>query len=639
MCGITGIIALNEKGKVLLGNISAATNCLSQRGPDKQAVFTDQRLALGHSRLAVVDTSSSANQPFTDSSGRYTIVFNGEFFNHKVYRQQLKSEGISFRSHSDTEVLLYLYIRDKEACLKYINGFFSLAIYDKQEGTIFWARDRFGVKPLLLYKDENIIAFGSELKALLALGMEKKLNKAALILYLQLNYLPPGMSMLQGVEKLAPGHFRYFRNEKLEDPQAWYQLPSASLSNAPANYKEAAAALFQLMENAVQLRLEADVPVGAFLSGGIDSSVITALAAMHKPDLHTFSIGFAEEPLFDETKYASLVAKKHNTQHTVFSLRNEDLYDQLHKVLDYIDEPFADSSALAVNILSMHTRKHVTVALSGDGADELFAGYNKHAAALKAMHPGILEKIISAGQPIWQRLPQSRNSFIGNKIRQLNRFSQGMSLPHPQRYWQWASLMSESDAIQLLKPEFVDETIQQELHDYERLLLKGIPNDDSVSLNHYLKKDVELVLAGDMLVKVDLMSMANSLEVRTPFLDYRVVEFAFSLPVDWKINAGMRKRILKDAFRDYLPEELYHRGKQGFEVPLLKWFKGELKSTIEQEWLEEDFIREQAIFDPNSIKLLKQKLFSNSPGDAVAQTWALIVFQHWWKKYFAPETT
>ena len=309
-------------------------------------------------------------------------------------------------------------------------------------------------------------------------------------------------------------------------------------------------------------------------------------------------------------------------------LSNEDLYANLHQVLDYIDEPFADSSALAVNILSMHTKKHVTVSLSGDGADELFAGYNKHAAELKARKGGIKANLVKASHPLLKQFPKSRNSSSGNKIRQLEKFAEGMKLSPQERYWQWAKWSGYKKEIIFSENYLKSKKGVSEFEKRKNDLLKNINSD----YNSVLLTDMQLVLENDMLVKVDRMSMSQSLEVRVPFLDHKIVDFAFSLPSNFKIDNKNRKKILKDAFKDKLPIELFNRGKKGFEVPLLKWFKTDLHSMITNDLLNDTFILEQGIFNTEEIKKLKAQLFSNNPNDAVEKVWAIIVFQYWWKK-------
>ncbi|MDQ3191222.1 MAG: asparagine synthase (glutamine-hydrolyzing) [Bacteroidota bacterium] len=627
MCGITGVYAFNSKteDENLLNKINSAVFALSKRGPDGFGVYSHNKVILGHTRLSIIDTSEAGSQPFTDVSGRYTIVFNGEFFNFQEHKEKLLHQGVSFTSGTDTEVLLYLYISEGEKCLDKINGFFAFAIYDNIEDSLFIARDRMGVKPLYYFLDQNHLLFASEMKALMAFGIKKEIDPASLYTYFQLNYIPAPHSIFKNINKLEPGNYIFIKYDKVSFTN-YYTIPKEE--NQTINYQDAKSQLVTLLDDAVKKRMIADVPLGAFLSGGIDSSIVTALASKHTKQLNTFSIGFKDEPMFDESHYAELVANKYKTNHTLFSLSNDDLYTHLFDALDYMDEPFADSSALNVYILSHLTRKHVSVALSGDGADEVFAGYHKHYAEHKAMQKGLSSFLVKVGAPLWERLPKSRNSAFSNKVRQLEKFSKGLKLSRKDRYWQWASLMDEKSADHL----FALNDEQRKIY-FERKnkVLKYI--NEKGDFNEVLYTDAKLVLPNDMLVKVDMMSMANSLEVRSPFLDYRVVNFAFSLPSSFKINDAMKKRVLQDAFKPLLPEEVYNRPKKGFEVPLLKWMRTDLKNLIENELLEENFIREQKIFNPIAVNKLVKKLNSSDPGDAVANIWALLVFQYWWKKY------
>ncbi|MFD1002903.1 asparagine synthase (glutamine-hydrolyzing) [Ohtaekwangia kribbensis] len=632
MCGITGIFAFNLVGKFNKIQISNATQAIQKRGPDYQDVYHDEWVGLGHRRLSIIDTTAVAHQPMWDESKRYCIVFNGEIFNFQSLKQELERKGYPFFSHSDTEVLLNLYIDQKEKCLSKLNGFFSFCVYDRQEKTFFLARDRFGIKPLLYLFDEDKFLFASEMKSILEYGIEKTVDYNSLHIYLQLNYIPAPDSIFQNVKKLMPGHYMKVSRQKM-DIQSYYDIPynREESERNTISYQDAQIRLKQLLEESVQRRLVADVPLGAFLSGGIDSSVVTALASKHKPDLHTFSIGFKDESFFDETEYARLVAKHFKTEHTVFSLTNNDLYAHVNAVLDYIDEPFADSSAIAVYILSKETRKHATVALSGDGADEMFAGYNKHAAFNRIIHKGFKEELVGAFHPLWKVLPQSRNNPLANKARQLLRFSEGMKLSAKDRYWRWAGYAHNDEALSMLHADIKVKSSHQEFAARKNTLLRHLP--DNAGINDILLTDMLLVLPNDMLTKVDLMSMANGLEVRVPFLDYEVVNFVFSLPGEYKINSQYRKRILQDAFRDILPAKLYNRPKKGFEVPLLKWFRNEMRSLITDDLLSKEFIHSQGIFEYSEIEKLKQQLFSSNPGDAHARIWGLVVFQWWWKKF------
>jgi asparagine synthase (glutamine-hydrolysing) len=633
MCGIVGYFSKEATHK-LEGALQCALPALNKRGPDSQsAQILSPHVGFGHARLSIIDTSSIANQPMPDPSGRYTIIFNGEIFNYRELRQQFLPD-VKFTSTSDTEVLLNLYIKMGRSCLQYLNGFFAFAIFDKQDGSVFLARDRFGIKPLHVYSDNDIIVFASELKAILQFPVKKEIDYNTLALYLQLNYIPGTNSMLKHIAKLKPGNYAVIDNAGNYTTSAYYQVPytpGTKISDAGMDYNQAKATLRKLVEDAVDRRLVSDVPLGAFLSGGIDSSIITACATKKVSQLNTFSIGFKDEPYFDETKYANLVAKKFGTNHTVFSVTNNEMFENIFSILDYIDEPFADSSAIAVYILSQKTRQKVTVALSGDGGDELFAGYNKHKAEQRARQKNVVNTLMQAGLPFFKALPKSRHSKFGNLFRQLNRYSEGLQLTAAERYWRWCSFSTQQEAVGLLKNKGLVNSA--ELEKRKAFVLDAVKQ--SGDLNDVLFADTQLVLPGDMLTKVDFMSMANSLEVRVPLLDYTVVDFAFSLPVSYKLDNAQGKRILKDAFRDVLPDELFTRSKHGFEVPLLKWMQTGLRSLIENELLEKNFVQQQGIFDWSEIEKVKQKLFSNDPGDVHATLWGLLVFQYWYKKYFA----
>ncbi|MEM9832781.1 MAG: asparagine synthase (glutamine-hydrolyzing) [Bacteroidota bacterium] len=634
MCGITGLYAFNELGKFHMIKLAAATEALESRGPDLGQHDLLDHVGLGHRRLSIIDTSREGSQPMRDASGRYTIVFNGEIYNYRELRQRLDGKGINYISQSDTEVLLYWLIYHGIQGLNEVNGFFAFAFFDAEENRMWLARDRFGIKPLLYYSDEDKFFFASEMKSLLTFGVEKQLDYSSLYHYLQLNYIPAPYTIFQNVKKLLPGQYLEVAKASEERVRAdtYYELQinSSDQSVADLSYEQQQQRLRELLDQSVQRRLVADVPLGSFLSGGIDSSVITGLARQHVDSFSTFSIGYRDEKFFDETRYAKLVAEKFETNHTVFSLTNDDLYRHLHDVLNYLSEPFADSSALPVYILSKETKQRVTVALSGDGADEIFSGYNKHLAAYRAMHPSWPEKLVELGLPLWQQMPKSRNGWLSNKARQFQRFAEGMQLNPRDRYWQWATFLSDERASRLLSSQSLEQLAFEQADDRRNHWLSTISDE---SINQFLLADTQLVLPNDMLTKVDLMSMANGLEVRVPFLDHEVVEFAFQSPEESKINHQMKKRIVQDAFRDMLPPELYQRPKHGFEVPLLGWFRTELKSTITGDLLADGYVEEQGIFDVDEIRLLKQRLFSASPGDVHATIWALVVFQWWWKRH------
>lgn len=634
MCGITGYYSFSEKSESNLIKVRQSTDKMFLRGPDCGNIYSQGPVALGHRRLSIIDTSTGAQQPMADISGRYTIAFNGEIFNYKElsekYLQQTWQRIGGPRTTSDTEILLYLLIEYGKECLPWLSGFFAFALHDKETGNLLIARDRYGKKPLNYYHTSEEFAFASEMKSLLEWGIPKKLNYSVLHQYLQLNYIPPPQSMIEGVSKLKPGHYMRLNASGLQEYHAYYQIEIVPDTYDRYTYDEAQAILIEKMDESVRERMISDVPLGAFLSGGIDSSVVVALASRYTDKLSTFSVGYKDNAFFDETRYAKLVAEKYKTNHTVFSLTNNDFLEHVYDVLNYLDEPFADSSAIPEYILCHHTRKHVTVALSGDGGDEVFAGYNKHAAEWKMRQSSFINSLVKTGLPLWKMLPRGRSNKITNLFRQLYRFAEGGSLSVKDRYWRWASFNTVAQANQLLTKESLAKVDYPLMENERQQILRHLGDMD---FNELLLTDMDLVLGGDMLVKVDMMSMANSLEVRSPFLDYKVVDFAFSLPEAYKINGQMKKRIVQDAFRKMLPDEIYNRPKHGFEIPLLDWFKNELWGLINDDMLSRAFIEQQGIFDVEAIEQLKKKLHSSSPKDSHATIWALIVFQYWWKKY------
>lgn len=629
MCGISGVYSFTEKGLKFHSRIEAAAELLKKRGPGGAHFFHNEHVSFGHCRLPIIDVSTIADQPMYSEDDRYVIMFNGEIVNFLELKNEfLRNE--SFKTNSDTEVFLKLFIKLKERSFELLRGFFAAAIYDKQTGELVLVRDRFGKKPLLYFQDEDVLLFASEMKALFAFGIPRELNWDVVPVYFQLNYIPQPFSIIKGVKKLPQGTYLKITGKNIEQ-KSFYSLKKKQGEYNKLTYEQAQKALIEKLDKAVELRLIADVPLGAFLSGGIDSSVVTALAAKHKANLNTFSIGYKDNPFFDETKYANLVAKKYNTEHTVFSLTNNDFIEHVFDVLNYIDEPFADSSAIPEFILSYYTRKHVTVALSGDGGDEIFGGYNKYAAEWRMRNKDWKGKVVAGLGPFWKLLPQSRSGKLTNLFRQLNRYSSAAHLSHSDRYWQWASLQTREQAIELLDQKKIDASVMKFSEDLRQNFSNNIGDD----LNDVLLADVNLVLLSDMLVKVDMMSMANSLEIRSPFIDQEVVDFAFALPANYKVNHEMKKRIVQDAFRTMLPEELYNRPKKGFEIPLKDWLCKEFWSLIDDDLLKDSFIKEQGIFNVETTRSLKKKLRSNNPGDSHATIWALIVFQYWWKKYLS----
>ncbi|MFT2010067.1 asparagine synthase (glutamine-hydrolyzing) [Pontibacter sp. 13R65] len=631
MCGIAGILAFTEAGRNTFIRLDAAAASLAHRGPDAAGTIVRGRIAMASRRLAIIAPEPAANQPINDASGRYSIVYNGEVFNYKALRKDLQAAGHLFQTASDTEVVLQLYIKEGADCLKKLRGFFAFAIYDAAEEVLFVARDRFGEKPLYFYKDADKFMFASELSALFELGVPREVDFASLYQYLQLTYVPAPASMLQGVKKLLPGHSLLVRGNRVQE-QVWFRSPfsgEVSMKNQ-LPYPQQQAKLKRFLEQAVQQRMTADVPVGAFLSGGTDSSVVVALAARHQPQLKTFSLGFTDSPYFDETHYARLVANKLGTNHTELRLSTRQLQEYLLPMLHALSEPFADSSALAVYALSQHAGQHVKVVLSGDGADELFGGYNKHLAEYRLLQGGMGAGAVKALDFLWSRLPASRNTYVANKIRQFHRFAAGARLSAQERYWLWATWQNEEEALSLLSPGYRSGASGR-LYRARKGRLVACVNNEQPNLHSVLCADTQLVLSNDMLVKTDLMGMANGLEIRSPFLDHKVVKFAASLPITSKVSMSVQKKILKETFRQELPEELFNRPKKGFEVPLAALWQGEVQAQL-QELLSDEFIFDQGIFDQGAIRQLRKQAATGS-SHAATRLWTVLVFQFWWRKW------
>jgi asparagine synthase (glutamine-hydrolysing) len=628
VCGIAGIFRF-DGNDIDAHSLQQAVDCLNKRGPDAKGTFIDKNIGLGHTRLAIIDPEPSSNQPFHDESGRYVLVYNGEIFNYKQLRNELEQAGNQFQTKSDTEVLLQLLIKEGSNCLSKLNGFFAFAFYDKQTHKLLLARDRFGVKPLYICKTDTFFAFASEMKSLVALGVPKKLDYASLLFYFQLNYIPSPNSIFEDVKKLPQAHWMAVNEKGNEDSGCYYTL---KIEEEIAPYEHKKSDLRNLLSQAVLDRLVSDVPVGVFLSGGVDSSIVSLLAKRHMDSIHSFSIGFKDSPFFDESVYAEKVAKHLKLEHHTFFLSNQNMLDNLEEMLLYVDEPFADSSAIAVFNLCQYTRKHVTVALTGDGSDEIFGGYNKHLAELKIRQKTVLNTFMNISSPFLNHLPESRSGHWGNAFRKLKKYSQSVSLSEAERYWAWCSFTQESDAMRLFSPSTLKAFSENEYHKRRKEKLGYFERKSSI--DNALASDVNMVLEGDMLVKTDRMSMANSLELRNPFLDPRVVDFAFGLNENDKVSNGTTKKILKEAFKSDLPTEVFNRPKHGFEVPLLKWLNEDLHHLVDQ-YLSLDFLEEQGIFQPEYIAQLVRKLRSNNPGDVAQRIWGLVIFQHCWKKFLA----
>ena len=622
MCGIAGSYDLiqNKVGEVDSNDsIHKALDKMNHRGPDFRAVKTFDSCVLGHNRLSILDLSELGNQPMSDASGRYWITFNGEIFNHLDLRKDLENQGIQFRSSSDTEVLLHLLILQGEHALSQLNGFFAFAFYDNEKHTLLAARDRFGEKPLWFFHDSKKLHFASELKALRCFGFPKEIDPISLSMFLQFGYIPAPSSIYKNVCKLEPGELIECKNGTATTKK-WFNNGNFTwLEKDPSlNIKYAR----NLIQDAVNIRTKADVDVGCFLSGGVDSSIVALLASNKKKKLQTFSVAFDDIPFIDETKYAVEVAKHIDSHHEVIRISKKDLQSEIENVWKHLDEPFSDSSSIAVSLLSSKVSKHVKVSLSGDGADEIFGGYNKHTALWRSMYRKNPNSIIPYIAPLINALPTSRQSKLGNRFRQIKKYANGMDLNLKDRYLLWAS--------------WADENICELLATQELSIRKGARINQFVSdiiddnFNSILVADQNLVLANDMLVKVDLMSMMHSLEVRAPFLDHRLVEFVNALPVEYKVNKTSRKILLRDSFAKDLPESVFARPKKGFEVPLEKWLRNELKDVV-FDHLNEDKITATSYLKKDVVQKVLRSFYKNGKSDYAHLIYSLLTFEYWFR--------
>lgn len=636
MCGICGKIDLTGKA-VPQALLRSMTESFAYRGPDDEGFFFEGPVGLGHRRLSIIDLSPSGRQPMSNEDQTLWLVFNGEIYDFAETRKELVSRGHTLKSHTDTETVLHLYEEEGVACLKHLNGMFGFALWDARLQRLWLARDRLGKKPLVYYWDGKRLLFASEIKAILRdPEVPREIDFEALDLYLTLNYIPATWTIFKNIRKLLPGHYLLLEKGKLSIQSYWDipvnegepEVPSPS---DPVQWNQCKERLRALLDASVRRRLIADVPLGAFLSGGIDSSIMVALMARHSSrPVKTFSIGYKDLPSFDETRYAREVATFNRTEHYEFKLGYKDILDAFPKVLDNLDEPFADSSAVPTYIVSRETKRHVTVALSGDGGDELFAGYRMYLGEYWAKHyariPGVLrEKVIA---PFIQSLPDARDKPSLELIRRAKKFLRGMSLSFPERFCGWREIFPFSMRRKLLRrpPDrnFYLDLIRQAVEEK-----KGLFPEDGINLMLYL--DVKGLLPGDMLTKVDRMSMANSLEVRVPFLDYTLVQYVFGLKGSTKLGAWRGKHILLETFKDLLPPLLHNRPKWGFEMPIGAWLRKELKFLID-EYLHKDRVERQGIFDPRIIRDMVSNHMSGRQ-DTSWQLWNLIVFEHWYEKY------
>jgi len=619
--------------------VHAMCRSFPYRGPDDEGTLLRPGIGLGHRRLSIIDLSASGRQPMANEDASLWLVFNGEIYNFPELREELRSKGHVFRSRTDCETVLHLYEEEGTALFSRLDGMFAFALWDGEKKRLLLGRDRLGIKPLYYFADNEKLLFASEPKAILQdPSIPREIDPEALDLYLTLNHIPEPWSIFKGMKKLLPGTFLLAEEGGIRIETYWDLPEAAGPGESPAgkgrpSFEEGKARLRKLLERAVKKRLIADVPLGAFLSGGIDSSIIVGLMSrLSSRPVKTFSIGFKDLPAFDETAYAREVAEFNGTEHHEFSLGYRDMLEVLPAVLDDLDEPFADSSTIPTYIVSRETRKHVTVALSGDGGDEVFAGYRMYLGETWARYFAGIPRFIRSGilTPLVMALPDARDRSGLEKIRRIKKFLRGLSPSFTERFCAWRQVFSFPERRALLRDPPEGDIYLKRIRGQVQRHAGRFPGD-TVNLMLYL--DLKGLLPGDMLAKVDRMSMANSLEVRVPFLDHRLVEFMFTLPGNTKLRGRRRKHILLETFRDLLPPSLLERPKAGFEVPIAAWLRKELRFLLE-EHLSKKALAAHDLFRYSVVKdLISDHLKGRR--DTSWQLWNLIVFQHWFKTYMA----
>lgn len=636
MCGITGAI-WNEPALALDdATLGRMIETLRHRGPDDEGSYRSEwrvgpggrpvpGVALGFRRLSIIDLVCG-HQPLSNEDGTVWIVFNGEIYNYRDLRRRLEGGGHRFRTNSDTEVIVHLYEEEGPRTPEFLNGMFALAIWDATRGSLFLARDRLGKKPLFYRLEEGRLLFGSELKSILEVpGVPRQMDPQSLDAYLTYQYVPHPRTIFQGISKLSPGHSATYREGQLRLERYWRPDFRVEENRSFADYSEE---LRALMTSAVELRLRSDVPLGAFLSGGIDSSIVVGLMSrLSQEPVRTFSIGFPV-PEYDETRYARAAATRFHTIHQEFRV-DPDAVGILPRLVWHYDEPFADSSAVPTWYVSEMTRQHVTVALTGDGGDELFAGYTRYRAvwlseALDRL-PGPLRWILAA--PCWQRLPSSPQQR--SLVRRFKRFSESVRHSPRRRYLEWIAIFNEAR-----RAELYSDSLLEQLPNVDPLEFLSAAWDQSAGRDPVTAAslaDLTTYLPGDLMTKVDIASMAHGLECRQPILDYRVVELAARMPLRHKFRRWNGKRIFIETFRDLLPPEILRRGKMGFGVPLSHWFRGPL-AGFARETLLDGPAENRGYFRPQAVRRLVEEHVSGQ-FDHSYRLWALLVLELWHRRW------
>lgn len=628
MCGITGIYHFGTSAPIEQALLQRMTDVIRHRGPDADGIYLNGPIGLGQRRLSIIDLSEAGRQPMFSDDQQLAIVFNGEIYNFLDYRGDLQQRGHRFHSKTDTEVIIYLYREHGPDCVNYLRGMFAFALWDEPNQKLFLARDRLGKKPLYYYCDGQRLVFGSELKCLLEdPTIPKEINYEALYDYLLYLYIPDPKTIYKNIYKLPPAHYLICSREGIKTVQEYWDVSFSRVNEQQTEAGFCEELITQLRE-ATHMRLISDVPLGAFLSGGIDSSGVVAMMAtsVEKPVVTT-SIGF-EDRLFNELDFARIVSQQYRTDHFERVVKTDAL-GILDQIVWHFDEPFADSSAVPTYYVSKLSREKVTVALAGDAGDENFAGYSKYPLdvmeqAMRRRVPEFLKRLLIAPvahvYPQWDWLPRPlRWKF----------FLTNLTLSHARGFFRTNTYLTDSEQQQLFSPE-----LQRAVGDYDpfsvtEYFYNKADTTDPLSKVQYV--DFKTYLPGDILVKVDRMSMANSLEVRAPMLDHRFVEFVATIPSALKLHGQEKKYILKKALAPYLPADILYRKKHGFEVPLDAWFRNELKALVQETLLSPQALQ-RGLFSPEYLTTMWRRHQSGERNFGT-NLWTLLMFELWYRRF------
>lgn len=636
MCGIAGALIfdknlLSEDCRPTLESSSLRmVDAIRHRGPDDGGLIIASPLWMGHRRLSIIDTSIHGHQPMGDATGRYWISYNGEIYNYKALRTELKSLGASFQTATDTEVLLHGFQHWGRALLPKLDGMFAFAIWDRQKQSLWLARDGIGIKPLFFAQTTAGFLFASEIKSLLAWGMPPQPDLDALHMLLTFGYSIAPNTGFSGIRQLQPGHeLTVSPDNPMPTISRWYHLPYPK-SPTQWSRSESADRLRSSLDLSVKSQLQSDVPLGAFLSGGLDSSAIVACMKTHQKDsIHTFTCSFSEAS-FDESEPAEAVAKCFGTEHHAPRLAADHL-EVLLRVIDHAEDPIADNSLLSVWALCQSTAPHVTVALSGDGADELLAGYSTYRATslsnFFARIPRPIRKHLF--RPLVRSIPTKETKYSASMLAE--RFLVGADRTWPHNHCSWRTMIDSEVSLQV-RGDRSDDWVQQGLNAYASTLHDAPPWLSP--LEQMLHMDLSFHLPNDMLVKIDRMSMAHALEVRVPFLSNAVLETALAIPPQWKLHGRRGKWVLRDAMRTMLPSDIISRKKAGFVIPIESWLRGAWRGLV-RNVLTQDFCEESQILSWPGVRALIDAHQSNQRNHAYA-LFTLLVFALWWRRWIQP---